>query len=111
MIVQRHEWETAADPDRNGCPADANARLTRECLPVVQAGRHRIAELAGNDSSPEASAELDHLAGKRRWDGSRDPLTSAVEVNQRRDSTHVGLARERKRGSSLLIFALSVRPA
>jgi hypothetical protein len=45
-------------------------------------GHHRIAELAGNDSSPEASAELDHLAGKRRWDGSRDPLTSAVAVTE-----------------------------
>jgi len=59
---------------------ELSARLKRECIPAVQAGRQRIAELAGKCSSPEVSAELDGLAGKRFWNGNRDPLTSPVEV-------------------------------
>jgi hypothetical protein len=59
---------------------ELSARLKRECLPAVHVGRQRIAELAGKGSSPEVSAELDELAGKRFWNGNRDPLTSPVEV-------------------------------
>jgi hypothetical protein len=59
---------------------ELSSRLTHDCLPAVQAARQRIAELTGNELSPGALAELDGLAGKRRWDGSRDPLTSPVET-------------------------------
>jgi hypothetical protein len=59
---------------------ELSGRLTRETLPAVRAARQRIAELAGKGSSPEVSAELDELAGKRFWNGNRDPLTSPVEV-------------------------------
>ena len=43
-------------------------------------GGRRIAELEPRSSSPEVANELDTLAGRRFWNGRRDPLTSAVEV-------------------------------
>jgi hypothetical protein len=39
-----------------------------------------MAELRDKAASPEVVYELDSLAGERRWDGSREPLTSPVEV-------------------------------
>jgi hypothetical protein len=59
---------------------EMSGRLKHEALPAVQAGRRRIAELAANASDPKVVDELDALAGKRFWNGRRDPLTSPVEV-------------------------------
>jgi hypothetical protein len=55
-------------------------RLRRECLPAVRAARERIAELATKAPTREVTNELDELAGKRFWNGNRDPLTSPVDV-------------------------------
>jgi hypothetical protein len=41
-----------------------------------------MAELKSKAASPEAVEELDALAGRRFWDGTRDPLTSPVEVTE-----------------------------
>lgn len=83
VIAIRREFLARKKADSSSLTSfteELSVRLTRDCLPAVRAGRQRIAELIGNDSSPEAAAELDELAGRRRWDGSRDPLTSPVEV-------------------------------
>lgn len=79
------------------------SRLERECVPAVRIGRQRIAEVASKASSPEVTAELDDLAGKRFWNGHRDPLTSPVEVTD--GAIQLTLDWLRERGAFLLNYA------
>lgn len=83
VIAVRHEFlrrKGSASGSLAALTEELSARLERECVPAVYAGRRRISELGGKGSSPDVSAELDELAGKRFWNGKRDPLTSPVEV-------------------------------
>jgi len=83
VIALRREFlarKSSASGPLASLAEEMSGRLKHESLPAVQAGRQRIAELRGKGSTPEVSDELDLLAGRRRWDGSRDPLTSPVEV-------------------------------
>jgi hypothetical protein len=83
VIALRREFlarKGSASGSLTSLAEELSTRLKRECLPAVHVGRQRIAELEPRDSSPEVANELDTLAGRRFWNGRRDPLTSAVEV-------------------------------
>jgi hypothetical protein len=83
VIAARREFlgrKGSASGSLTSLAEELSARLKRECLPAVHVGRQRIAELAAKPSTPEVAEELDTLAGRRFWNGRRDPVTSALEV-------------------------------
>jgi hypothetical protein len=83
VIAVRREFlgrKGSASSSLTSLAEELSGRLTRQTLPAVRAARERIAELATKAPTREVTNELDELAGKRFWNGNRDPLTSPVEV-------------------------------